>query len=385
MGMLISFFLLTIPILSRLPSTLLSVFQSGDVHPYSRDAAKLLVLFLGNFKLLLTNSPPFALLMVGAVLVFIYHLKTSLRTILSPAIRRVDSAHSQSFDFLSGAAFLCVMISAFIYTFVCVQLQEDINSWTLSLRNVGPSALFLPFLLLYCYRLNTVKQKASMVGANKTHKIWVIAGIGIIIWSIALNVHLRRRDMAQYQTVTQPTIERLERLSQPGKRIAFWDGSPGGLMGEASFHFWGNYRYAGSVYDNLLLQEFPKYTYLRLRDIKAIATIENHPVSGNTRKEKFFQAIKRSRLYTIARSIYHRLQGPLPYKKITEEIVTGESSEKTRISIIAFPESETVELGPITLEEMLTLVRSRFGPARMWKESIQKTRWVIISLEPKSK
>jgi hypothetical protein len=198
--------------------------------------------------------------------------------------------------------------------------------------------------------------------------------------ALAVSVHVdRRREFIENHKVKIPkTRERLEELRQPGTRIAFWDGSPGNLLGEVSFHVWGNYMYANDYFDQLLIRKYPHYTFFRLREVRRLIRekIEEQGMLGLMKKREPRE--RGSSFGWLGRS--WRKVFPHPYPDRTNEIVAGEKSG-VRVSVIAFPEDEALhELGGVTQSELLSFIQERFGTPRVWKESIGGVGWLLISV-----
>lgn len=121
-------------------------------------------------------------------------------------------------------------------------------------------------------------------------------------------------------------------------------------MGAASFHFWGNYSYAGEAYDRRLLDAFPGYALLRLR------TIRRHHEDPNKAAGSVQEPVR------SLGDVYWRMKAMLLGTEVApssdDRIVSGED-DNVRISAIMVPRSEVSELRTISEVRFVELVRQR--------------------------
>jgi len=378
----ICFLVLTVPMFGRLPITLLVLFFRQVIgHPTLNELGK----FFEKFGLPFGAILPLAILIIIAATVGVYLLIRNSHG--SKAAGRPGSERARDvpeFDYISGGLFLLLMLSAFIYTTATVSFS--LVGPGVSLRNASPCALFIPFLILYCYRLSYARGFLARVHTKKL-QVWLIAA-STLVAAFAVGLHLGRRHkfIQNHKVRSTSTIDTFRTLSRPDSRIAFWDGSPDDMLGEVGFHFWGNYRYAADYFDDFLIERFPHYTFFRLREIERLI---RESVKGRGAPTTRLQASnnltnrKVGGLHDRARRIYrwwHQVF-PNPYGGKTSEIVTGEAYG-VEVSSIAFPEVEgRYELRGTTLPELLSLIRSRFGTPNVRTQSIQGINWVVIDVD----
>ena len=382
-GLAFSFLLLTAPIFGRLPGMMIEIILRGDTGIQAA-RQNLLGGFVQRFNVLLKEALPFVLLLIAVIVASLYFLAkyVYLRVVASGSAGtyRIVQSEDEGFDYLSGGVFLALMMLGFVFTTSATETDVVEKAF----RNVTPTALFLPFLTLYCYRLSCATETSPAMNTMIPQVVMVIAGLAIV--TSALVIHLDRRDeyIKDRKARIAGTMARLEMLAQPGTRIAVYDDEDRSLLGEASFHFWGNFNYANGLFDQMLLEGYPKYAYFRLRDINRIVRErygEQDAASGMNKTE-YGQRRPRSELYSLGRAIYRSWYRtfPLPSVNQSNEIVAGERYG-VKVSIIAFVEEEgAAKLQKTNMSELLHLIQERFGPPRVWKESIEGIDWVIIAV-----
>jgi hypothetical protein len=336
-----------------------------------------------RFNVLLKEALPFVLLLSVAVVASLCLVAryVYLRVMASGSARtyRIVQSEDEGFDYLSGGVFLALMMLGFIFTTSATETDFVEKAF----RNVTPTALLLPFLILYCYRLSCATGTSPAMNTMIPQALMVVAAVGLA--TSAVMVHLDRRDayIKDRKARIAGTMARLEMLAQPGTRIAVYDDEDRSLLGEASFHFWGNFNYANGLFDQMLLEGYHKYAYFRLRELDRIVRErygEQDAASG-VNKIEYGQRRPRSKLYSLGRAIYRswRNMFPLPSVNRSNEIVAGERYG-VKVSIIAFWEEAGERLEGTTFPELLDLIQERFGPPRVWKESIEGIDWVIIAV-----
>jgi hypothetical protein len=226
-----------------------------------------------------------------------------------------------------------------------------------------PSILFMPFAIAYILQDFRARKKADPInGLN-----WLAAAIGVVTFGMACGGYLNHRtELIRYMNNTLTlTEETIKSYAAPETRIAVWDGSPGNLLGEASFHFWGNYAYAREFFDEELLKQYPDYTFLKLREVNRLITHEPYSASSPGLLGLW------------------KKQFPSPYYiPHNDELISGESSG-AKISVLAFPKQE-LEAEKVMMTDLLRLVRERFGDYVVIERGIGNMDWVIIVLSPRN-
>ena len=354
-----SFLLFIFPTFARLPQIFINLSQRHETHPQSFSPYAIL------WGLKSLGSAPYLfgyfllIVLVTAAFMFIF-----ARNII------ITAAKKKPFDtesvFIRGLL-LFFLILAFGYTLISVEGGVAFTTVSFDpgvfLRNTMPSILFIPFAIAYICQDYKARKKAYPVsGIN-----WMAAAIGVITFGVVCGGYMNHRaDFIQYMNNTlTPTKETIRSYADSGTRIAVWDGSPGNLLGEASFHFWGNYAYAREFFDEELLKRYPDYTFLKLREVNRLITHEPYSASSPG-------------LLGLWKMLF-----PSPYYiPHNDELITGESSG-ARISVLTFPKQE-LDAEKILMSDLLMLVRERFGEYVVIEREIGNIDWVIIVLSPRN-
>jgi len=370
----VSFLIFTAPLFGRFSSTLFHLFASDRL---SARTLKAIGEFHEIFGVPFVVIFPLFILIIIVLMVCVNLLVAN--TDGSKASGRSGSDQSRAvreFDYISGGIFLSCMLFAFMYlttTYVTVG-SRDLG---ISLRNLSPCALSIPFFILYWYRMSYDRGLLTRINTTKSQVWLIIASALVAVFSIGVHLDRRHELIENHQRRSKGTIEKFQTLSLPDNRIAFWDGSPGDLLGEAAFHFWGNYRYAANYFDHLLLERYPKYTFFRLREINRLVQ-KNIKGSEATKKAKFLESLRdlERRILQWWPQVF-----PNPYKSKTREIVTGEGFG-VKVSTIAFPQDEGKhELRGTTLQELLSLIQYRLGSPSVREQSIHGIDWILVDIE----
>jgi hypothetical protein len=236
MGAALTFLVFPAPIFGRLPNTILITLYRPDTRPPSWDVPGS---FLKTFGLLLKVSLSLTVLIIAATLAFLYLIATRVyrHMMASQNAESYRVAGREVFDYVSGGVFLSLMLLSFVYT-MAASARGGGNPGML-LKNVYPSALVFPFLILYCYRLFSLNGPSMNINGPGIQASLFVAGLVMSALAVSVHVDLRREFIEFHKLKIPKTRERLEELRQPGTRIAFWDGTPGDLLGDVSFHFLG--------------------------------------------------------------------------------------------------------------------------------------------------
>jgi hypothetical protein len=300
------------------------------------------------------NTPAGATLL-GGVVVYVAQLLTS-RTSDRPPDR--------------ADAFLLLMLAALVYT---VGASDGINAR--GLRLAQPTALCLPFLVL-----RVLERARDLRPALRSPAAQAVAGL-LALWIVVPawvdRIQERSAFVHAQKVRAEDTRARLLSLTRPGTRAAVWDGSPGFLIGEESFHFWGNYAYARNYFDAAVLREYPHFAHLRLHDAVAIAG-RAADASEGSREEA--PRVPGSAFGWPGR-LWRRL---FPRQEIyrLDELVSGTPSAP-QVSLITLPHSELWEFEDVSgdpMEALMPLVEARFGPAVHRQEIIAGINWIVIEV-----
>ena len=251
------------------------------------------------------------------------------------------------------------------------------------LRQVAPSALGIPFLLLYCYRLARARWPSVHFEAPYFQAALSLVGLVMISWSLASYIGLREDLIERDSQNVTATVETISGLAAPGTRAAIGGLDYGGSIGEASFHLWGNYRHANGAFDRAVLASYPRYSHLvRFDDIRTV--LEERAGDAQALPEVGNEAGSNRGLVSILREW---LSGKVSSPRVSSssDIVTGESLG-VAVSLLGFPANHTDYVmkpdGKVGESELVTLLKSRFGAASMWRQSVAGADWVFISVSP---
>ena len=350
-----SFLLFILPTFARLPQIFINLFQRHETHPLSISPYALFQSLrpLGLAPYLFS----YALLIVAVVAVFIFVFARNLLN--SVAKKKPYYADNM---FIRGLS-LFFLLLAFGYTLISVERGVAYTAVSFDpgvfLRNTMPSILFMPFAIAFICQDYKARKKANPInGIN-----WMAAAIGVITFGVVCGGYMHHRaEFIQYMnTTTILNVETIRGYADPGTRIAVWDGSPGNLLGKASFHFWGNYAYAREFFDEELLKQYPDYTYLKLREVNRLITHEPYAASSPG-------------LLGLWKKVF-----PSPYYiPHNDELITGENSG-AKISLLTFPTQE-LDTEKVLMPDLLLLIRERFGEYAVIEREIGNINWVIIVL-----
>lgn len=354
-----TFLLLTLPIFDRLPNTFLNLV---DTRPSLSESW---VSFVSATTLLLKSSLPLTLVVLVVFALFLFLFTT--RIFASIYKGHSNNQMEDNFTFIGGGVFVLLMIAALVYTFGTSGPGFEPG---IHLRNSAPAALAFPFLLLLCNRLLSRKIGRDITESAIAQVILVTTAIVIVAVPFVLYLRTRQEFITtRTQTVTQ-TIKRLDELRTPETRIAFWDDSATGLLGEVDFHFAGNYEYGADYFDQTLLREYPNFTFFRLSQLPRLIEESTHGKPEPREPGASF-----GRLGVIWRTLF-----PSSVVTRTDELVAGENSG-VKVSLIASPASEFYDrIEGISEDQVFALINQRFGKARKWKESIAGIEWVLIEV-----
>ncbi len=354
-----SFLLFISPTFARLPQIFISLSQRHETHPLLFSA----YVIFQSLKPLRFSPYLFGYFLLIIVVVAVFIL-VFVRNIITTAAKK-KSFDSESV--FSRELLLSFLILAFGYTLISVEGGVTYQAISFDpgvfLRNTMPSVLFMPFAIAYIYQDYEARKKATPVSSIN----WMAAAIGVITFGFVCGGYMHHRsEFIQYmKNTTTLTEETIRSYADSGTRIAVWDGSPGNLLGEASFHFWGNYAYAREFFDEELLKQFPDYTFLKLREVNRLITHETYSASSPG-------------LLGLWKNSF-----PSPYYiPHNDELVTGESGG-ARISVLAFPKQE-LEAEKVKMSDFLTLVQEHFGAYTAVDREIGNLDWVIIVLSPRN-
>lgn len=247
------FVVLTLPVIKRFPVVIATAASRLDAAAVPASIAS----FRGLLHDLLLYNPLFSVLLLVVVAVFLI--------VLPGSISRVWRSPSPEAWAALREGLLCAwLLAAFGYALYACSVDVVPNGDPgVLLRNVGPTALCIPFLLLFLWSASAGTRAFLAKDAVKT------AAIAIAISAVALSLganHRMRR--AMMQRVTESATAEQQALAalhvQTGGRVAVDTSSM--PLGDMGFCLWGNGQYGGGVRDAELLKKYRPYVYFRFRE-----------------------------------------------------------------------------------------------------------------------
>ena len=362
-GAAMSFLIATAPIFGRLPDVPQHLADHGNLGELS-------IAGLGkSLAWLLQVSPLYFGATALAVALFLYLLVSDLRGRASAA--PVDKNGDRA-----GGVLVLVMVVALVYLLAKSEVwasvpTADVGGWLrresnpgVVLRQLGPSALGLPFVVLYCYRQARRRWPAARFDASGPQLALSLAGVAIMAWALASYVTLRADVIASDRESVAAVRARISSLVPEGARTAVGGLDYGGSIGEAGFHLWGSHRHAGGAFDDEVLAEYSQYTLL-LGLGAAPSRLDGE--DGGLLGEWLWGKVS-----------------PPPIKE-NGTLVVGEDAGLTP-ALIAFPARHyNYRLWPeggVGESELVAALRDRFGAATLWRETVAGNKWVFVSLSP---
>ena len=153
------------------------------------------------------------------------------------------------------------------------------------------------------------------------------------------------------------------------------------MLGDISFHFWGNYRYARNHFDGYLLKKFPSFAFLKLRNIRHAINIqrrgelENQPAVSTQRSR-----------YGVIGDLYRKFRRwifipPVPnHWEIGGVISEGVQGDQIAAIALTVSELDIFKNMSTSEKEAVELLRTYLGARSALKQSIGKIDWVIIDV-----
>ncbi len=210
--------------------------------------------------------------LIAIVCVFLFCVCALVYRSFSSGIRgTLHSITKERFDHLSGAAFLLIALPAVLLLLAteATATRTAVVAVGQGLRNVFPVALVFPFVIVFCWRTYFVHRDGFLI----RNKFFQPALLVISLLAISLTVSVFLRERHGFMNLHAKRIENAQKAIMqsllPGTRVAVWDGTALHALGEVSFHWWGNYRYARSSFDADIGSAYPSFTQFRLLDLVA--------------------------------------------------------------------------------------------------------------------
>jgi hypothetical protein len=303
-------------------------------------AAKNLVT-LGKTNLILT------FLLVVVVLIYLAYATRLFfrhRDLLSYSTLR----NQDCFSHVPGLTFLLVMLSGFVYTLSAANLNPGMKvmnpaSWLgspgVGFRNVYPSALLLPFMIIHTSVIG--RQIIKPAYLNKAALRALIGITSVLLIAVAFGFHVyHRHEFIKSRTAENTAVrEVMDSLAVPGTRTAYYDGDCSGIAGEASFFLYGSNRFSRNHYDSRLLDIYPDLSYLRLLDVIHEKDANNLTIHGDGNQKVGLIAFSETRFNYICRG------------------------------------------GTLSLQKLFQLIESRFGQFDVVRSVVGNDTWLFLSLK----
>jgi hypothetical protein len=368
-----AYLLATAPILGRLPALWYNTFRRPDVRPPAGAFGASLV---SSLTALWRWNPLLVLAGSSAIAAFVY---CGASLVAKPLRRQREERSalrpegSGYFDYPAAGVFLVGLLLALSYTLASSVVVTPGAELGIRLRNTAPSALVLPMMIVFVDRARHDLSVAWFGRRSAGLVAFVFTTAFILAWA-AIGAHrqsfVARRSARSMDVRTQTAL-----LSQASRRTAFWTGAADDQFAEASFHFWGNYRYGHDRFDQDLLERFSEYSLLRLRDF---SRMQDENLAGTP------QGRQRSRYGRLGDLVWGFIHGaPTVFRtgvdsyKRDYSLVTGEGVG-VKPSAFVFPESQLFELRGSSLPAYVKALAGRFGPLRLEKRAMGGENWIVL-------
>jgi hypothetical protein len=362
-GGVVGYLLAIAPVLERIGVIWEFTLKRPDVQPAG---GSLWGDFGSAMRLVVDAAPGWTLLLAATLVV-------SVAALARPAARppKAGSAPKADLDFVAAAVFLGLMAAGFFYTTSASTTIMPESEPGIRLRNITPTALAMPFAVLFAWAL-AARRSPDQRPHRRQVEVLLFGTAAVVVLSVFTRYLGARHDFVEQRLRRIAATEtRLAQLAPPSARIAFWTESSQDYLGAASFHFWGNYRYANHAYDRLLLDWFPRYTLLRLRNIRRMPDTPTGP-APDPPPSRYGWIGEVVRKLTTGRPHYSTFPGAL----------AGEGSTGP-VKVLAMPEVELHEMGKMSEAEVAAKLHRVLGAASPWREDIGGVTWLLFNTVPR--
>jgi hypothetical protein len=365
LGMAFGALLGTLPVLGRWPAILVFSASRADVRP---PIGRFLSAVAQLQSVLWGWNPVLVVLEIVVFGLFAVALASAVRG--WPASGRDSAAR---FDFLAGGALIAGLGLVLLYTLACAVWVTPGAEPGIRLRNTAPAGLVLPLMVAYADRIRRAVRPSA---GRRTRWVFAAAAGVVVAWGAASFFAARSAFVQEHESRASTTVATLRGLAGSDATLAFWTESDDDHLGEASFHYWGNYRYGHGRYEAELEGAFPKTVFLRLRDIRH----ESAQGAGAPSRSQSS--------YGAAGALAWRAMGWWsatfrstlnPYTDST--VLLAGIPPQTSV-LFAFPLGEIPELGKPGWPELRRRIETGFGPARVVDEVIAGVPWRLVYTGP---
>lgn len=260
----------------------------------------------------------------------------------------------------------------------------------LGLRNVVPTNLFLPFVLVYLHALISTSDAPVRPRFASLFKASVIAGTVVVVAWASFD-HFNRRDefIDLWGQEIAPAITYFEETRAPGTRVALGL-EYNGL--EAGFHYYGNLAYGIELFDDEVTNAFPTYSPFWINEVPRFlnrAAIAVNVESTVTQVEDASEGSGLKARLKSARDWWERNVGIGPWSRsrkveaIKRRDMVSFREEGRPLSIIAFPTAARTARR-IDQQALLSLLCDEFGGSTLTTKTIGGREWEIVEISGKA-
>ena len=366
---LASFLFFISRVVYRMPSIINQVVFRDNLSNVSGISGFAKALFV-NTNYLFLNRPVFSL----AISIIIFSFASLFIIFSSKLIRKKISFSDEDKKIIPQLMLGLFGIAALAFTLVSsgdipgnMAKGEELG---VLLRNIALPLLIFPFMVM------TIIQVARRIGWELNKKTYfILITLGLLLISESVLKHVSYRDHLIESTLERikKTDEKLLSFAPKGENFAIWATDAKYAFGPATFHYWGNHKYAWNSFDAELRKTFDPVEFFQFRVAgQLVGQNRLDVIDRNYALPKILQDnAKLARLY-----LWWRAKFPSP--KETDNILTGEDFGENPKAIM-FPEAER-EISQKDDTKLIELLEYRFGYKFTKRiESIEGRDWTIFT------
>jgi hypothetical protein len=256
---LLSFLIFMLPGFYRWPQVLNKFYiliSSGDLLKFSNH----------GISMIYVNSIMFFLIGIFTISIYFFlskkYFRNAVSIIIDSSSEDTNTINKKGFDDFSASIFILFLLLSFIALVAIIPSPGDYSGISpfYKLRNASPAALFLPFMIIHLNKIYSGPRKRALFYD------YLLGIVAIVAFTLIVSKFINNQNILKNISLIhqKSTNELIDQYYVPGKKIAFYMEHPGYELGEASFHFWGNYKQANGFFDKELAIDFPKYSQINL-------------------------------------------------------------------------------------------------------------------------